>query len=184
MYLPPQVLHQAKTERYHPGIEFLSGWHVRHSENYWSSEATMVGYVNKVLLPFIQTREKLCDCMCHTPLLRYLMSFKGQQTPTLLGLLERNSIYHITVPAYCTDKLRPLEWSVNNPFKDEMKQHCQTWYAEEVGKQLGNGIATQDVKIDTCSSILHACIIIHVSTKATTTALLTVSLWKILPDSL
>ena len=78
--------------------------------------------------------------------------FRGQQTPAFLELLEKNNINHINVPANCTDKLQPLDLSVNKPLKDEMKQRFQGWYAEEVQKQLESGVAIQDVKINTRTS--------------------------------
>ena len=58
------------------------------------------------------------------------------------------------MPANCTDKLQPLDLSVNKPLKDEMKQRFQSWYAKKVQKQLASGIAIQDVKIDTRTSTL------------------------------
>lgn len=81
------------------------------------------------------------------------MSLRAKQTPALRELLEKNNIVHINVPANSTDKLQPLDLSVNKPFK-EMKKHFQAWYAEEVQKQLTSGTAISDVKIDTRTSIL------------------------------
>ena len=80
--------------------------------------------------------------------------FRGQQPPALRELLEKNNIDHINVPAHCTDKLQPLDLSVNKPFKDEMKKRFQAWYAEEVQKQLTSRTTISDVKIDTRTSIL------------------------------
>ena len=37
-----------------------------------------------------------------------------------------------------------------------MKQHFQTWYVEEVQKQIASGAAIPDVKIDTHTSILKS----------------------------
>ena len=54
------------------------------------------------------------------------------------------------MPANCTDKLQPLDLSVNKHFKDEMKKRFQEWYEEEVQKQLTSGTAISDVKNDTC----------------------------------
>ena len=44
--------------------------------------------------------------------------------------------------------------SVNKPLKNEMKQRFQSRYAEEVRKEITNGTAIPDVKIDTRTSIL------------------------------
>ena len=46
-YLPPQILYQSKTERFHPAIEFPPEWDMWHTENHWSNEVTMVRYAKK-----------------------------------------------------------------------------------------------------------------------------------------
>ena len=59
--------------------------------------------------------------------------FRGQQTPAFHELPKENTLVNrVNVPANCTDKLQPLDLSVNKPLKDEMKQRFQAWYAEEV----------------------------------------------------
>ena len=50
--------------------------------------------------------------------------------------------------ANCTDKLQPLDVSLNKPVKDEMKKRFQTWYAEQVQKQLQEGVAINQVKVE------------------------------------
>ena len=39
-------------------------------------------------------------------------------------------------PANCSDKLQPLDLSVNKPVKDFMKRQFQNWYGEMICKQL------------------------------------------------
>ena len=44
--------------------------------------------------------------------------FHGQTVPEVLELLEENHIFVVFVPSNCTDKLQPLDLSVNKPAKD------------------------------------------------------------------
>ena len=53
----------------------------------------------------------------------------------------------IQLPANCTDKLQPLDVSVNKPMKDHLKAKFQKWYAQEVKKQLET-IPLCQVKVD------------------------------------
>ena len=135
-------------------IEFPPKRNVWHSENHWSNEATLMRYAEKVLLPFMKKKREAMDLEDTHSCAAILDVFRGQQTPAFLELLEKNNINHISVPANCTDKLQPLNLSVNKPLKDEMKQRFQTWYAEEVRMQLESGVTIQDVKIDTGISTL------------------------------
>ena len=40
------------------------------------------------------------------------------------------------MPANCTDKLQPIDVSVNKPIKDKLRSRFHDWYASEVEKQL------------------------------------------------
>ena len=53
----------------------------------------------------------------------------------------------IQLPANCTDKLQPLDISVNKPMKDLLKSKFQQWYAQEVKKQLET-VPFGQVKVD------------------------------------
>ena len=44
------------------------------------------------------------------------------------------------MPVNTTDKLQPLDLSVNKPAKDFMKQKFQYWYGRMICKQLEDGI--------------------------------------------
>ena len=62
--------------------------------------------------------------------------FKGQTTDSISQLLHDNHIVFVLIPANCMDKLQPLDLSINKPLKDELKRSFQSWYAEQVRKQL------------------------------------------------
>ena len=62
--------------------------------------------------------------------------FTGQGTESLLELLQDNHIHFVMVPANCTDRLQPLDVSVNKPAKSFLRQQFHRWYAEQICQQL------------------------------------------------
>ena len=153
-YLPPQVIYKGKTMRSHPKVSFPQGWDIWHSDYHWSNEETMKRYIENVILPFVsQKRESLKLEKTH-PALALFDCFRGQTTPTITSLLKCHNIVVIRVPANCTDKLQPLDVSLNKPMKDEMKKRFQSWYAEEVQKQLQAKVPLEQVKVELPSSVM------------------------------
>ena len=55
-------------------------------------------------------------------------NFTGQGTENVLELLENNNIHIVIVAANCTDRLQPLDLSVNKPAKNFLRQPvvCQS----------------------------------------------------------
>ena len=56
--LPPQVIYQGKTVGCHAKIYFPTGWHITHSENHWSTETTMLEYLDNIIIPFVATTRR------------------------------------------------------------------------------------------------------------------------------
>lgn len=81
------------------------------------------------------------------PALAIFDGFKGQTTDKIHSLLAANNIVAIQLPPNCTDKLQPLDLSVNKPVKDGMKAKFQQWYADEVKGQLQTTPVNQ-IKVD------------------------------------
>ena len=76
--------------------------------------------------------------------------FKGQTTPSIQRLLQESNISFVLIPSNCTEKLQPLDISINKPMKDALKNQFQMWYAQEVQNQLQGGSQLEDeLKIDT-----------------------------------
>ena len=57
--------------------------------------------------------------------------FKGQMTTRIMDLLESNNIQCVMVPPGCTDRLQPLDVSVNRAAKAFLKAEFQKWYTVE-----------------------------------------------------
>jgi hypothetical protein len=56
--LPPHLIYCGKTNKCHPDITFPPGWDVHHSENHWSTEATMLHFIDCVLVPYVQSTKQ------------------------------------------------------------------------------------------------------------------------------
>lgn len=63
-------------------------------------------------------------------------NFKGQVTETFLALLDCYNIHLCLLPPNTTDRLQPLDISVNKPAKDFLKQKFDQWYSENFFEQL------------------------------------------------
>ena len=74
------------------------------------------------------------------PALAIFDVFKGQVAEDIFSLLEENNIGIVKVPANCTDRLQPIDLSVNKSAKEFMRSKFQEWYATDVQKQLDQGI--------------------------------------------
>ena len=104
-------------------------------------------YVHNILLPYVtQKRAELGLSSDHRSLVIF-DRFKGQCTKVVLKTLEDNNINVLLVPANCTDRLQPLDISVNKAVKDFLRGEFQSWYADQVKIQLQNGGTSPDVNL-------------------------------------
>ena len=81
-----------------------------------------------------------------TLLLFYFNRFKGQCTPTVLQLLSDNNIQVVIVSANLTDRLQPLDVSVNKAVKDFMHKKFSTWYSEQLCSKIKSSDPTEQFK--------------------------------------
>ena len=95
----------------------------------------MKDYVLKILVPYIaKKRIDLRLSSNHQALVIY-GTFKGQCTPGILDLLCENNIDVMFVPANCTDRLQPLDITVNKAAKNFMREQFQHSYADQIQLQ-------------------------------------------------
>ena len=96
----------------------------------------MKRYLDTIMIPYISDhRKKLLLTLSHCALVIF-DGFGGQNTPEFLQQLEMNNISYVKIPPNCTDKLQPLDISVNKSMKSELRKNFQLFYANEVQKQL------------------------------------------------
>ena len=65
-----------------------------------------------------------------------LYTFRGQCTERILSKLEENNVRVVIIPANCTDRLQPLDLSVNKVAKDFLRTQFSNWYADQICSQL------------------------------------------------
>ena len=152
--LPFQVLYEGKTERCHPSTTFPEGFDIWHTPNHWANSLTSIRFVKNIVLPYISaTRRDLGLEKEHMALVIF-DAFKGHKGEEINALLMENNILSVIVPSNCTDLLQPLDLSVNKPLKDHLKRSFQSWYSDQVSKQLQDGRQPEDIKVDTKLSIM------------------------------
>ena len=85
------------------------------------------------------------------PALAIFDVFKGQQMEDVTKLLEENNIHVVSVPANCTDRLQPMDLSVNKSVKEYMRSKFRDWYSMQVQHQLDEGeeISPVDLRMST-----------------------------------
>ena len=136
VFLPPQIIYQGKTQRCHPVFKFPQNWNVTHSPNHWANEDTTLEYLQKIIIPYIQQMRTELSLSENHPALAIFDMFKAHLTDPVTKILEENSILFVTVPPNCTDRLQPLDISLNKSVKDFLRKMFQEWYADQVMSQL------------------------------------------------
>ena len=89
----------------------------------------MKEYLELIIFPFVHLKRRELDLLAEHPALAIFDIFKGQQTEDIRGMLEKENILIVPVPPNCTDRLQPMDLSVNKPLKEFMRKKFQEWYA-------------------------------------------------------
>ena len=131
-FLPPQIIYKGTTRRSLPTVKFPAGWIVTFTENHWANELTTLQYIDEILLLYVKQKRKDLKLPDDQSCLVIFDRFKAQCTPTVLEVLKDNNILITLVPANCTDRLKPLDVSVNKSVKEFLRGQFHNWYAGEV----------------------------------------------------
>ena len=116
-----------------PHFEFPPGWHVTHSPNHWSTETTMLQYIEHIIEPYVRS---VRDTFYTATTLGVIImdNFKGQVTEKISNLLDKHHLHVCLLPANTTDLLQPMDISVNKPAKSFLKEQFSIWYSEQLFK--------------------------------------------------
>ena len=152
MDFPMQLVYQGKTEKCHLTFQFPCDWHITHSPNHWCNEGTMKDYIRKMLVPYVDAKRQELKLRCDQRALVIYDKFKAQCTQDIFDMLQKNNIDIVTIPANCTDRLQPLDISVNKAAKSFMRGQFQTWYSKQISLQMKIGGANDPV--DLCLSVV------------------------------
>ena len=85
-------------------------------------------------------------------------TFKGHTGSKFESLLLENNVVSVIVPNNCTDVyihvLQPLELSFNLSLKDHLRSKFQSWYSEQVSKQMDDGKQPEDIEVEMKLSVM------------------------------
>ena len=157
--LPPQVIYQGKTTGCLAKVAFPDKWHITHSESHWSTEHTMLEYLENIITPYVSNKQQAMDLPEDQPALAIFDVFAAHRSHRALDMLKSNNIHQIFVPASCTGELQPLDVGINVQFKTFLKQEFSRWYSNEVLEAMRKGVAISEIKVDLRASLmkpLHA----------------------------
>lgn len=69
--------------------------------------------------------------------------FRAQMGEDFINDLKKKIICIVFVPPSCTDRLQPMDLTVQKIVKDKLKERFQKSYANQISKQLENGNTDQ-----------------------------------------
>ena len=124
-------------------VNFPSGWHLTYTANHWTNEDTTIACIDNIIIPYVQKERALLGLSDDHYALVLFDMFNGQCTSKVLKKLEDNNIPYVTMPNNCTDRLQPLDLSVNNPAIDFLRSKFQQWYKTEICQQLDRGMTEE-----------------------------------------
>lgn len=134
-FLPIQLIYKGKTSKCHPSYTFPPDWNIAHSDNHWSNECTMLTYISDIIVPFVNRVHEDLGTDDSQAALALFDHFKVQLTDKVTAALEEHNIQSVLIPATCTDRLQPLDISVNRSAKVFLRSEFQHWYANQISSQ-------------------------------------------------
>ena len=146
-FLKPQLIYKGSTDKCHPNFTFPDGWDVYHSSNHWSNEQTMIRYIEKIVIPYMDSIREGNGNAANRKGLCIFDVFAAHKCPTVLEKLLSNNLLYAMVPAGCTGELQPLDISVNNVFKEHMKKSFNEYYVKLVKAELDAGTTSRPVSL-------------------------------------
>ena len=92
------------------------------NDKHWSNESTMIHYIENVIVPFVTRVRNDLGVGQEQAALAIFDSFRGQITEKVFILLNKYNIQSVVVPPNCTDKLQPLDLTVNKVAKSFLQK--------------------------------------------------------------
>jgi len=122
-------------------------WDITFSDNHWSNEQTMLSYFEKVIFPYLQKKKAEFQLEPDHPVLLLFNNFKAQCTEDILKLLNTKYIDVVIIPANCTDRLQPLDLSINKAAKQFLHGKFQEWYGMQIFNQRQGKVEKKPVDL-------------------------------------
>ena len=91
--------------------------------------------MHNIIFPYLRQKQSDLQLNPAHPALLIFDNFNGQCTEHLLKLLDAHNVNTVIIPANCTDRLQPLDLSVNKAIKHFLQGKFQEWYALQICHQ-------------------------------------------------
>jgi hypothetical protein len=142
--LPLQLIFQGKTTRTLPPSTaevVASRAHITFSDNHWSNQTTMQDYIEKVILPYSETRIELfkLDADASSILVLDVWSVHKSEEFRRFLRTKHPRIHLVYIPPNCTSKLQVADVALQRPFKHIITQQFNEWAGENVAEQIADG---------------------------------------------
>lgn len=109
-FLLLQLIYKGSTTRCHPQYKFPADWNITHSPKHWSTEDTMLQYIENIFCPYIdEVRHRFNRH--DTAALVIIDNFKGQSSQRVMDLLSLHNIHTCFLPPNTTNRLQPQYFS-------------------------------------------------------------------------
>ena len=95
-------------------------------------------YIQNIIVPFVNKKTKIEKSH---PALAIIDCFQDQTMPGILDLLQENNIITVIVPPNCTNKLQPIDLSIDKPVKDQMTGKFQAMDSFSSGFFFNNSLS-------------------------------------------
>lgn len=144
-----QVIYGGKTTQCHANSRLApDDWCLTHTMNHWQDEVSLMAWYDHTIIPyFSNTRDELQLPEDAKGLVIYDVHWSHKHEDSR-RVLAANDIRDWFVPAGETDILQVCDVGINKPFKNNLKANFRVYYGEQVQKQIQQGIAPKDVRID------------------------------------
>ena len=146
-FLPMQLLYQGLTQRCHAKFNFPDGFHIHHSRNHWANEDTVKLFYQNIIVPYV-LRVRQEKQIPDQKALLIMDNFSAHSSGDVMQPLEENGVLVVFLPANTTDRLQPLDLSINKFAKDFLRDKFRRWYASEVSKGLQSVPEGEAVSVD------------------------------------
>ena len=158
-FLPIQLIYGGKTEQSLPRFKFPTEFSTSVNPTHYSNATESIKLIEEIIVPYLkEERKKLGLEISHKGLL-IMDVFTGQMTTEVLDVITKNNIVVVNVPANMTKFYQPLDLTVNGHAKRFFKSKFSAWYADQISKQLNEGVKIDEVDVKfrlTTMKPLHA----------------------------
>ena len=80
-------------------LAFLKKWHITHSVSHWSTEQTMLEYIQNIIIPYVASTRLSLNLPEDQPALAVFDVFAAHRCASVLEKLKSNNIHQVFVPA-------------------------------------------------------------------------------------